>query len=339
MSLVLHGLGLTALAWWVVTHDPRPWFAPPTKAEVARLTPPPVPPPPRPKPRRPPPPPPLPKPEPFDDSQPFHDDSGEHDAHGTANRSTAGDQPMRAERGLEQADLVRSKPADPTLIDPSQRQTAQAGQKTPVDAVPAPPVAPRQGSPRPDFVTVADTPRADPTAQATAKPAAARGMGPLPVPAVVQPPVDDAPPPAASGVKQVAVTPSPAVVPPAPPVREQHGREATPSDSESVPFAKDATVSFHAGRMEARQGLKVDMVNPRFGLASEDDLGVIGELNAVFNVSVRPDRSVATVEVSKSSGSPNVDEDCKRALYACTFETRKDKDGNPVPTLWTVVYH
>jgi hypothetical protein len=139
-------------------------------------------------------------------------------------------------------------------------------------------------------------------------------------------------------VKESAVASSATVTPP-PPSKEVRGRQATASDTESVPFAKDATVTFRAGRMDARKGLNVQLFTPRFGLASENDLYAMGDLRLVLGAHVRPDGSVSLVEVLQSSGSSNVDLDCERAVYAGTFETRKDKDGHPMATLWTVVYH
>ncbi len=336
LSMAAHALGLSALAWWYVRHAPPPRVAAADEAEIRRATIPPVVPPPRPLAKRPPPPP-EPPPEPFDESQPFHDDSGEHGGHGEANRSTPGERPMSAERGpVEQADLERARVADPSLVDPAARRAAQAGQRTPADALPVAPTPAQHGAARPDFAARADA-AADPAGQA-AKPVGARGLGPLQPSTVLAPPavVEDAPPPP-SGSRDATLVSSPALTSP-PPAREERGRQATPSDTESVPFAKDATVAFHDGRMEARDGLKVQVYNPRWGLASGDDLAAMGQLHAVFGVRVRPTGEVALVELITSSGSANVDEDCKRALYAGTFEARKDKLGQPVATLWTVVY-
>ena len=329
VSMAVHALALTAMAWWFVLHAAPAHVAAATEAEVARFLPPPVPPP-RPKRKRPPPP-----PVPFDAADPLKDDSGEHDGHGTANRSTPGDQPMRANRGAEQADLVRAKAADPSLIDPAAARAAQAGRATADDALPLSPTPPQQG--RPDFVAAADAANADPAGEAV-RPAAARGLGPLPASPVLAPPADDTTPATPSGVREATVKSSVAVAPP-PPSKQVRGRRATASDSESPAFAKDATVEFHAGRMDARQGLKVQMYAPHWGLASENDLYAMGDLHVVLGAHVRPDGSVAQVEVLKSSGSPNVDLDCERAVYAGNFEPQKDKDGHPVATLWTVVYH
>ncbi len=333
LSMAAHALGLSALAWWFIYENSPVRVAAATEAEVARLTPlPPPAPPPRPKRQRP-----MPTPEPFDPIDPMHkDDSGEHDGHGTANRSTPGDQPMQAERGYEQADLVRAKPADPSLIDPAAARAAQAGRATRDDALPLSPTPAQHGTYRPDFAAASDAANADPAGE-LAKPAAARGLGPLPPSPVLSPPVDDAPA-AASGVQQSVVKSSDSTAAP-PPAKEVRGRQATASDTESPPFAKDATVDFHAGRMDGRQGLKVQMYAPHWGLASENDLYAMGELYVALGAHIRPDGSVAQVEVLKSSGSANVDLDCERAVYAGTFEPRKDKDGHPVATLWTVVYH
>jgi hypothetical protein len=334
VSLVAHALAMSAIAWWFVKHAPPTYVAGPTEAELIVLRPPPAPPPPRPKPHHRPPPPPMPAEEP---DPTLKDDSGEHDGHGTANRSTPGDHPMRAERGPEQADLRRTLKPDPTLIDPTAARAAQAGRRQPDDALPISPTTPQRGTYQPDFVAAADAARADPAGQVVHR-SSTVGVGPLPPSPVVATPTDDAPPPTPSGVRDSAVETSPTVAAPPPP-REVRGRDATASDTDSVPFAKETTVEFHAGRVDGRQGAKVQLFSPRWGLASEDYLGDVQELRAVLGAYVRPDGSVANVVVFQSSGSPNVDLDCERAVYDGTFEPRKDKAGHPVATLWTIVYH
>ncbi len=336
VSLTAHGLGLSAVAWWFVTHGPPTWIAGPTPIEIARHHAPPPPllaPPPKPKRRPPPPPPPV----PFDQADPLRDDSGEAKGHGTANRSTAGAQPMRGQRArMEQADLARTKPPDPTLIDPAAARAAQAGRAVPEDALPSSPVAPQHGVSHPDFVAAADAAAAaDPAVQP--RPAAARALGPLPTAPPLSAPAEDAPPPMPSGTRSAVAKSSPTLTPP-PPARETRGRLASASDTESVPFAAETTITFHAGRLEGRQGLKVDAYTPRWGLASEDDLTAMGELHGAFGVRTNPDGSPASAETLKSSGSGNVDQDITRALYRFTFPVQKDKDGHPLATYWTIVY-
>jgi outer membrane biosynthesis protein TonB len=45
---------------------------------------------------------------------------------------------------------------------------------------------------------------------------------------------------------------------------------------------------------------------------------------------------VQNVEILQSSGSNNIDQPCKVAVYNWWFEPQKDKDGRPLPDLWVV---
>ena len=336
VSMTAHALAMSGIAWWFVRHAPPTYLAGPTQLELIRLRPPPpAVHPPRPKPRRrPPPPPPVPMDVP---DSPLRDDSGEHDGHGTANRSTAGDEPMRAQRGLEQADLKRTKKADPTLIDPTAARTAQAGQRQAEDALPTPRSSPQKGTYHPDFVAAAAAADADPAGEVVTR--AAAGVGPLPPSPVVATPTDNDPPPAPSGVRASAVKTSTSIAPP-PAAREARGRDSTASDTESMAFSPTHNaLTFHAGRVEGRKGKDVRLEKFVFGTASENDLMSMGDVHAVFAIHVRADATVALVETVKSSGSDFVDEDCTRTLYRSTFEADTDRAGHPVETVWIFTFN
>ena len=330
VSLTLHGLGLSAVAWWFVLHEPPPHWPAIDREAVARVV---LPPPPLPRPT-----PPRRRPRPAFEVPPpqFKDDSGEHDARGTANRSTDGERPMFAPAGHPQADLVRSAAFDPMLIDPTARRAAQAGEAVPSDALPLTPTPPRAGVDQPQFV--ADGRAARRTDEA-ARPGPA-GVGPMPPsPPLAMPAELSEAEPAPTGARRASAERATTAVPPAPPPRRARGRQATPSDTDSVALADaETTVTFHAGKVVGRQGMKVQFTRPHFGLASESDLSTIGGLHATFGADVRTDGTVADVTVLQTSGSANVDEDCRRSIYASTFEPNKGKDGQPVETRWTVVY-
>jgi len=116
VSLIAHGLGLSAMAWWYIQHNNHPKTPPIDRylvmanriyQEEKQSTPPPLPP--LPPVAQKPPPPPITKK--FEKpKEKLKDDSGEANGTGIANRSTDGDKPMQAEEGYEQADLM--KPAD-----------------------------------------------------------------------------------------------------------------------------------------------------------------------------------------------------------------------------------
>ena len=105
------------------------------------------------------------------DEAPFHDDSGEHDSHGTANRSTDGAQPMLAAAGLEQANLARSSAEDHSQLDNALRE-AQSNAKISGDASGDSPGIFGVGETVPTVSTpiVHDTPKPAATAQPSVKP-------------------------------------------------------------------------------------------------------------------------------------------------------------------------
>jgi hypothetical protein len=331
-SLTAHGLALSAVAWWFVRHAPPPWAAPFTHADLDRVVlPEPVLPPVHPRPKRRPPQLPI----PAEDDQPFKDDSGEHGGHGTANRSTPGAKPMLANRAADQADLMHARLDDPSLIDPTAANAAQSGQVARDDAAPLSTDPAQRGAYHPDFVAQA-TPA--PTAAGEAAPRPSRKVGPLPpTPALAVPAEDDDAPPVVSGTRDATARASPAVAPP-PAARQAAGRVAAPSDTDSQAFSADADHTFEPGRVDARNGMKVQLVDPVFGEASRTDLWALGGLHAAYGLRIRPDGTVADVQVVRSSGSANVDEDCKRALWLGVCEPDKDKAGHPVATVWVIRY-
>jgi hypothetical protein len=334
ISLIAHGLGLTAMAWWVVLHTPPPKLAALDKMQILldslpRQAPPLSPPPPPPEPKSAPKPPPPKPPEPakkkppapakFDKpSAPTKDDSGEANGKGTANRSTDGKKPMLANAGLEQADLMKEaeKFAEDVLL-PASKGDVHANNAPPQKSA-------NQGAPSKDTATVAK-----PDQQANATPPQP-GVGPQPMStaSAAQP----------SGTKNPQPNlPKAQTDTPKPVEKEIRGHRATVSDTESVAFAKSDSVTFRAGKMEGRQGLKVKSTMPRFGTASEIDLQDLGQLRLVLGVTVDADGTPQDVVVLQSSGSQNVDQDCKNEVYNhWSLEPKKDKDGHPVDFNWVI---
>jgi TonB family protein len=332
-SLVAHGLALSGLAWWYIEHNPPPKLAAIDKSavlldqlareEAKSLPPPPAPPPPQSAPK-PPPPPPAQK---LNKPTPHKDDSGEANGIGTANRSTPGDKPMEANSGYEQADLMRdAKDFADTAFQP-----ASDGQPQGNNA--APQKSPKAGSYSPDFVAETNVP-SDPSVKAPATPAPVKGPGPYP-----KVPEPQAMSVMASGTKvPVANVPLAQLPTPKPTQKEIRGHKATASDTESIAFASSNSTVFRAGRLEGRKGLKVKTTLPRFGLASEVDIQSLGGIRTVISARVDADGQVQDVQVVESSGSENIDQDCKTAVWNWTLEPEKDKDGHPTDLNWLIAF-
>lgn len=324
LSLAIHGLGFAALVWWVILHAMSPRLAPISRMEVRRAAEPTdrtAPPPPRPK---------LPA---FEQQPMPKDDSGEADARGTANRSTPGEREMQSRAGYHQADLMRDAlPPDASAFDDSKLNPAQAGEKDGANTTPTP--APAKGAYHPDFVAdAAREQRARRDASAAARPTP-RADGPGPLPAV---PGDAAPPPTPNGSADGSASATATPAAPAPPPRQVTGRRAVPSDTDSDPFAKTDSVTFHDGRVDAREGLKVRTVRPRWSLSSDQ----AGADTRRFTLGAYVDASgnVYNVVVLTGSGSDFVDNDAREAVYGWWFEPPKDAAGHPKATQWTIRFN
>jgi TonB family protein len=335
VSLLAHGLALSGLAWWYIEHtssklppiDKYVVMADQMVREAAAKQPPPPPPPPSPpKSASKPPPPPAPKK--LDKPKPTHkDDSGEANGTGTANRSTPGAQPMQANSGYEQADLMREAKdfADSAFLP------ASAGKPAGNNAMPK--KSPKSGSYVPDAIAQAN-PLSDPTVTTPATPVPTDGPGPYPK--ITETHVTG---PTASGTKSpVANVPLAQLPTPNPTQKEIRGHRATASDTESIAFAGANSAVFRAGRLEGRKGLRVKTTQVRFHDSSEADIQLLGGIRTVVSARVDADGNVLDVQIVESSGSENVDEDCKLAVWNWTLEPQKDKDGHPTDLNWTIAF-
>jgi hypothetical protein len=333
VSLVAHGLGLSGLAWWFIAHNPPPKYPPLDKfailvAALPKLeqTPPPKPdaskpPPPKPDSAKPPEPKKPKPPEPVKLEQqppPLRDDSGEANGTGNANRSTDGRQKMQARADLlEQADLMKDavKFAEDVFL-PSSKGESHANN---VDQQ----RSPAAGTYAPDVAS-----ETKPNSNPAPKTPPQKTPGPLPSNAVA---ATEAPSGTKDPVPNVPLAQSPT---PKPIQKEIRGHRATASDTESVAFASTDNNNFVSGRLDARRGVKVKWSEPRYGLASEHDYGVVGDAPTTFMVPIDADGNPEDVIVQQSSGSDNIDRDRKNAVWNSVFAA-KDKDGHPI-TQWVV---
>jgi hypothetical protein len=330
VSLIVHGLGLSAIAWYFVMTTPPPKWAAIDRNQLllqqlaAEMTPPPpliVPPKPKPKPK-----PPAPA-EAMKLDNPAKDDSGEHDGVGKANRTNHGEPPMQARAGRDQADLMN---ADATKFDPDLLNPASAGKGEDTTTASEKRSIAGQNAPQinPSLTGKDDKPQATVVALANSQ-------SPTPVPVQVDAKNNS---PKASGQASPASKQPTSAQPKTKSERKQVvGHKAEASDTESIAFAENHPAMFRAGRLEGRQGLKVKTTIPQLGFASRADARALPDVVAVLRAKVDVDGVVQDVEILQSSGSANIDEDIKLAiLNEWNLEPRKDKDGNPDSLYWVI---
>ncbi|HET6251355.1 MAG TPA: hypothetical protein VFE47_26965 [Tepidisphaeraceae bacterium] len=108
---------------------------------------------------------------------------------------------------------------------------------------------------------------------------------------------------------------------------------AQESDSESDAFAKKLVSSvLHDGRLEVRNGRKVKTTRPQIlpgafaAFLSNPEPPVV-----VFKVSIDATGKVIHVDPIRSSGSEEIDQPCRVAMYDWWFEPSHDKQGRAVP--------
>jgi hypothetical protein len=335
ISLVVHGLGLSALAWWVVLSTPPPKLAAIDRQKVLleqlahEIEVPPKPrpiivPPPKPQ-KKPAPPPPEKFEKPLDT---FKDDSGEHDGAGTANRSEHGDQPMQAQKALEQAALMKK---DAQKFNDASDAPASAGVHDDSNANPQKNARP--GQVVPDF-NANTTAKDDPSKESAVAMATDKGPIPIPVPKIDSSKPND---PLPSGERNpLDKTDIAQPTNPKTDLKEVRGKKLEASDTESSPFARAPSLMFVAGHLEGRKGLKVQTKEPRYHDSSEVDMESLGDPRTLLGVKVDADGNVLDVQILESSGSTNIDMDRKRAVWDWILEPEKDKDGRVTDDHWTI---
>lgn len=102
------------------------------------------------------------------------------------------------------------------------------------------------------------------------------------------------------------------------------------SDSESDPFSRLGTALIHDGRLQIRFGRKVKTRRPKLLLAAQADLLTLRQARVVLNIEIDASGKVTSVKVDKSSGSNEIDQPTRLAVYEWWFEPRKDASGRPV---------
>ena len=100
--------------------------------------------------------------------------------------------------------------------------------------------------------------------------------------------------------------------------------------------ADSNSVRFHAGRMDARQGRKVNTTQINYDLQAYADAQSLLETTVVLGVTVNGSGNVTDITVLHSSGSQSIDFASRTAVYSWWFEPKKDKSGRGLPDLWVV---
>jgi TonB family protein len=109
------------------------------------------------------------------------------------------------------------------------------------------------------------------------------------------------------------------------------GSPARMADSESDPFSRLGTVTFSDGALQIQFGRKVKTRKPKILLAGTLDLITLRRAKVVLDVDIDETGKVTTVTVDKSSGSNDIDQPTRVAVYDWWFEPKVDQAGKPVP--------
>jgi TonB family protein len=208
--------------------------------------------------------------------------------------------------------IAPSELAEPEKGPPEAKRRPQVA----LLAVPAPPAAAtpfRPEPPRPGF----EAPK-----PAATDPAPAVNPEDLNLsrPVVPPPPAErPAPPVAGTGDGRRPGPPRPAADP------------AQESDSESDAFSRIGAASFRDGKLDVQFGRKVKTVRPRLLVAGQVDAFALRNPSVTLKVHIDATGKVTQVAVHKSSGSNEIDQPCRVAMYEWWFEPLKDKNGTPIP--------
>ncbi|HWE02201.1 MAG TPA: energy transducer TonB [Tepidisphaeraceae bacterium] len=218
-----------------------------------------------------------------------------------------GSLPTAPAEGPSVTPVESSGKAPPTPDAPKERPAIAMAIASPL------PPAPVAAAP-PAAATEAPTEKSKPMEPAPAKP-------PAP-PSPVSPPVTPA-------------APAPALVSTgdsrAPGLDRPSADPAQESDSESDPFSKTAiSAVLHDGRLEVREGRKIKTTRPHFLPGAVGAFLANPDPVLVLKISVNPNGNVKNVDIVRSTGSIEIDQPCRVAVYDWWFEPSHDKKGRPV---------
>jgi TonB family protein len=109
---------------------------------------------------------------------------------------------------------------------------------------------------------------------------------------------------------------------------------APKSDSEVDAFSVLGSAEFRDGRVSVRSGRQVKTRRPKIRLAGMIDMVQASATSVVLKVAVDATGKVTDVDVVRSSGSNEIDQPCRVAMYEWWFEPKKDAAGRAVPDVF-----
>jgi TonB family protein len=280
-------------------------------------------------------------------------DMGDDAGTGIGSNSSPGDRPQEAMEAKEDQALLSRDPVGSGRIGaPPSQWTGPVGDGkggSPAVTViepPSPAVAP---PPQPAQVSPAQpTPASPPVQVAAALPLPRVDVAPIQ--SDLDPKVVDVPtqavspsPPVAKAVavkerevpqdRQVVATPQAATGDGRKPGVPQASADPLPqSESDSDPFSRiSGTAIFRPGKLDVRLGRKVKTTRPQIQIAGQIDMVQFSSPTVVLEIHISPTGKVTDVKIAHSSGSNQIDEPTRLAVYDWWFEPAKDKNGKPIP--------
>jgi TonB family protein len=270
---------------------------------------------------------------------------GQATGHGIGSNASTGDRLLAAREADEDQALLSRNPGSSGRLVDQQRPDAppgengsggQEGGSIAQQAAPAAPpaaavVVQAPASPPPAVKMTAQDPTATVAANADAP------IDPPKVAALLTPaqiPKEPSPPAVATNNASQSIRPRTGDGR-APGVDLRQSDPAQKSDSESDPFARIGSLVFHDGILEVQKGRKVKTTRPRVLLPGEVDLAARGGATVVLSIAVDPTGKVTSAQILHSSGSNDIDQPCRVAVYDWWFEPSRDKQGRPIADVLT----
>lgn len=254
-------------------------------------------------------------------------DIGQADGRGDAAHPFDQPDEMTAREGPPQAPLSRD-PQHNVQLDTPQPNEAVAELVSP----PAPPTPPADQPSTP--------PPPPPVSYAIPQPEAIE-LAPPPSPPVDVQSVPTPPQPIpVESASADASTPAPPTASPSPAAAAVASGDPLPmAESDSDPFTQENSVIFRAGQVDVRFGRKIKAVRPHIRLAGRWDLPALQYPSVELRIRIDEHGNVRSAEITKSSGSVNIDQPVLVAIYEWWFEPPKDANGNPRPDVFPFTIH
>jgi TonB family protein len=258
---------------------------------------------------------------------------GKPDATGYATHAVDGRREQAAREAMQDQPSLSLDPAgDSAAVEVPSEPEGQT-------ASPAPPPAPRAAASISAEETLARArgalesllerlPRVEPD---EAAPPPLEVMTPTATEVHLAPPAEITPPPASPFAPASPVAPIPQHA------QRAGGTGADPApqgDSEVDPFSVLGSAQYRNGKVTVQSGRQVKTRRPKIRLAGMIDLAERATARVVLKVAVDATGKVTDVAVAKSSGSNEIDQPCRVAMYEWWFEPKKDPDGRPVPDVF-----